>query len=342
MKSHFATLFSVLVYVLKNNYLIYIYFLIPVLVKDYKNVSFLAPLIFIPISILLLFLLPKKVGEINYVNILKRTTIVKMSYYTVQFLLMVLNIVLVSYTIREMFFYDENILFFIVSSLAVTVFISNNKTEVIFNSSSFLLLSAIILIVIPVFLANEVKDFSLLMPLNEFKGYSFLLIFYFVFDAISILLSGAKINKKITKWNLFIPILIMLVFMSLEVMNLIIITGDTYLIDNEFLGFFTIFIQDTINYIGNLGLIFLYVIPVVGCFKSGYCLRRIKEGLNIKSNLFFNIILFIILFFLIYAIIYFIDIPMFSFYTILISTVLLFVVYVFIIVNRSPNYEIKF
>ena len=91
MKSHFATLFSVLVYVLKNNYLIFVYLLIPTLVKDYNNIAFLAPIIFIPIALVLFLLLPKKIGEIDYFGILKKTTIVKFAYYIAQILLLVLN-----------------------------------------------------------------------------------------------------------------------------------------------------------------------------------------------------------------------------------------------------------
>ena len=342
MKKHSATLFSVLVYTLKNNYLIYVYLFIPLLMNSYQNISYIAPIIFIPISLILILILPKKIGEIDYSGILNKSYIAKYSYYIVQFLLMILNIVLVSYTIREMFFYEENIVLFVVSSLLVTLYISMNKMEVIFNSSSFMLLVAILLIILPISLANEVKDFTLLLPLNDFEDFSFLLIFYFIFDAISIVLSGAKLNKKISKWKLSIPIVIMLIFMSLELLNLIVVAGDRYLMENEYLGFFTIFIQDTINYIGNLGLVFLYVIPVVGCYKSGFCLRRIKDGFKIKDNIFINIILFIVLFFVIYSIIYFIDIPLFSTTVIFISTILLLIVYIFIILNRSLNYEIKF
>ena len=310
--------------------------------RDYQNISFIAPIIFIPVAILLVGLLPKKIGEIKYDDILNKSLIAKYSYYIVQFLMLVLNIVLVSYTIREMFFYEENIIFFIVSSLLITIYISKSKIEVIFNSSSFMLLVAIILIIIPIFLANEVKDFTLLMPLNKFEGWSFILILYFILDAISIVLSGANLNKKLNKWQLLIPILTMLIFMSLELINLIIITGDRYLMDNEYLGFFTLFIQDTINYIGNLGLVFIYVIPVVGCFKSGYSLRKIKDCFKIKDNILNNIIIFIILFSLIFFITYFFDVSLYSFISIFISTILLLITYVFIILNRSLNYEIKF
>ena len=342
MKKHFATIFSLLVYTLKNNYLIFIYLFVPLLMKDYNNISFLAPLILIPVSLLLVWLLPKNTGDIKYNDILNKSLIAKYSYYMVMVLMLFLNVVLVSYTIREMFFYEENILWFILSALFIALYISCSKIEVIFNSSSFLLLVAILLIIVPISLANEVKDFTLLMPLNDFEGWSFLLILYFILDSISVILSGANLNKKISKWHLLIPIFIMLIFMSLELINLIIITGDSYLIDNEFLGFFILFIQDTINYIGNLGLVFLYVIPIVGCFKSGYSLRMIKNGFNIKDNFFNNLLIYIILFFLIFGITYFIDISTFSFICVFASTVLLTITYLFIILNRSIDYEIKF
>jgi hypothetical protein len=130
--------------------------------------------------------------------------------------------------------------------------------------------------------------------------------------------------------------------MCLELMNIIIITGDSYLIDNEFLGFFTLFIQDTINYIGNLGLFFLYVIPVVGCYKAGLSLRNLKNTFKVKENFFYNILIFVLLLFLVTIIIYYLDIPKFSLIVIFASTILLGITYLFIILNRSLNYEIHF
>ncbi len=342
LKKHNATLFSVLIYVLKNNYLIFVYLFIPLLMRQYLNVSYFAALIFIPITVILFIFLPKKIGEINYNERLNKSFVAKFSYNIVQFIMVILNIILVSYTIGRMFFYDSNILLFIIPTILITLYISTSKIEVIFNSSSFLYIIAILLIVFPVFLANEVKDFTLLMPFYEFKGFSFLLIFYLILDAISIVLCGVKTDKKISKWKLFIPVCIMLIFMSLELMNIIIITGDSYLIDNEFLGFFTLFIQDTINYIGNLGLFFLYVIPIVGCYKAGLSLRVLKNSFNIKDNLFINILLFVIFFFLVTIIIYYLEIPKFSLYSIIASTVFLSITYLFIILNRSLNYEIHF
>jgi hypothetical protein len=310
--------------------------------RQYQNISYFTALIFIPISLILFLVLPKKIGEIKYSEILNKSYVAKVSYNIVQFLMMMLNIILVSYTIGRMFFYNNNILLFIIPTILITIYISTSELEVIFNSSSFLYLIAILLIVFPVFLANEVKDFTLLMPFYEFDGFSFLLILYFILDAISIVLCGVKMDKKITKWKLFIPVVIMLVFMCLELMNIIIITGDSYLIDNEFLGFFTLFIQDTINYIGNLGLFFLYVIPVVGCYKAGLSLRNLKNTFKVKENFFYNILIFVVLLFLVTIIIYYLDIPKFSLIVIFASTILLCITYLFIILNRSLNYEIHF
>ena len=331
-----------LVYTLKNNYLIFIYIFIPLLMKDYENISYFIPLIFIPITFILIMLLPKKLSEINYNGILNRSFLVKISYYLVQLISFILNVLIVCYTVQRMFFYEESIILFLITAVAISIYISNSKIEVIFNSSSLLFIIAILLIIFPVFLATDVKDFTLIRPLYEFEGLSFLLLFYFILDGISMVLSGVNIKGKITKWKLSIPIFIMLIFMSLELLNIIVVSGTTYIIDNEFLGFFMLFIQDTINYIGNLGLFFLYVIPVVGCFKAGYSLRRIKDGFNLGDSLFLNIIIFILTFFIIYMIIHFINIPIITYYMIIASTVLLGITYLFIIINRSENYEIRF
>ena len=342
MKTHYTTVFSILVYILKNNYLIFTYLFIPLLMKDYQNTSYIAPLIFIVVCALMILILPKKIGEVKYNEILNKSFIAKLSYYVVQFIMLVLNVVIVSYTISRIFFYNYNIMLFIIATILVVIYISTSDIEVILNSSSFLFLIAIILIIFPVFLANEVKDFTLLMPFFEFDGMSLLLIFYFILDAISTILNGAKIKGKISKWKLSIPIFIMLLFMTLELLNIIVITGTTFLLNNEFLGFFTLFIQDTINYIGNLGLFFLYVIPVVGCFKAGFALRRVKDFLKVKESLFNDIIMFSISLFLIMFCINFLQYQQVIYYLVIISIPLLLIPYILIIINRSPTYEIHF
>ena len=229
-----------------------------------------------------------------------------------------------------------------IATVLIVVYISSAKVEVIFNSSTFLFLVAIILVIFPVFLATDVRDFTLLKPFYMFKGFEFILLLYFVLDAISILYSNVKTKTKITKSKMLIPVIIMYIFMSLELVNIISITGDRFLLDNEFLGFFTLFIQDTINYIGNLGLFFLYIIPVVGCYRAGYGLRKIKDGLKIKDNFLVNILIGIVLLFIAYMVIHFYELPGLFMWVIFISTILLLVLYVFILFNRSLNYEIIF
>lgn len=342
LKDNKTTLFSVLVYTLKSNYLLFTYLFVPILMQEYKNTSYLAPIGCFIIVFLLIFLLPKKYGEINYNQIINKSFFAKFSYYLSQALAVILNVVIVSYTVGRMFFSEYDLIIFMLMTVGVTVFIATSSIEVIFNSSTFLLIISVLLIIFPLFLTNDVKDYSLLKPFVMGKSFTFLLLLYFGLDAISIVLSGVNTKKKISKWTLLIPVGIIFFFMSLELLNIILVTGSLFLLDNEFLGFFSLFIQDTINYVGNLGLFFLFVIPIVGCYRAAYSLRKIKDVFHIKKKVLPNIILIILLFSLTYFIINFIDILLFSYYAVLISVFLLMVVYIFIVINRSPTYEIRF
>lgn len=310
--------------------------------QEYKNTSYLAPIGCFLIVFLLIILLPKQMGEINYDKIINKSLFAKLAYYLTQVSSVVLNLVIVAYTVGRIFFYEYDISLFILITVLITLFISSSQIEVIFNSSTLLLIIGVLLIIFPLFLTNDVKDYSLLKPFLLGKSFSFLLLIYFGLDAISIVLSGVKLKKKITKWNLLIPIGIIFFFMSLELMNIILVTGTTFLLDNEFLGFFSLFIQDTINYVGNLGLFFLFVIPIVGCFRAGYSLRKIKDGFQLNNKYLSNIIIGVMLFSIMYFIILKLDVMKVSYYLVLASTVLLFIVYIFIVVNRRTTYEIRF
>ena len=342
MKQQKTSIFSYLVYILKNNYLIFIYLFVPLLISEYKNTAYLVPLVFIPISIILILLLPKKMFIVDLKSRLDKSIFSKISYYLSQGILLLVNLIITTHTIGEIFYYKVPIFIFLLAIILVVIVVSVNNVDVIINSSTFLFIVSILLIVIPVFLVNDVKDFTLLKPFYKTEDFSLLLIFYFILDAISIRFSNVNLKSKTSKWHLLIPLVIMFIFMSIEILNVIIITGTSYLIDNEFLGFFILFIQDTINYIGNLGLFFLFVIPVVGCFKSSLCLRNIKDGLKIKDNFFTNLLLGIIMFFISFTIIHFLTINKVIFYLILTSTILLFICYFFILINRSDRYEIRF
>lgn len=341
-KNNNTSLFSVLVYTLKSNYLLFTYLLVPFLMRGYKNTSYLSPILSFAIIVILVLLLPKSLGEVNYNQIINKSFIAKISYYISQVIAVIVNMVIVAYTVGRIFFYDYSMLIFIAITVLATIYIATNSIEVIFNSSTFLLIVAILAIIFPLFLTNDVKDYSLLKPFNLEFNYSFLLLLYFGLDAISVVVSGVKLKRKITKWNLLIPIGIIFFFMVLELLNIILITGFTFLLDNEFLGFFSLFIQDTINYVGALGLLFLYVIPVVGCYRAGYGLRKIKDAFKIKSKWYINLITGIVLFFGIYFLITYIDIFKFSLYSTIAATIFLGIVYIFIVINRSPKYEIRF
>ena len=342
-KNSTTTLLSVVVYILKSNYLLFTYLFVPILINDYKNTAYLAPIIsFVGIFILVL-ILPKQYGEIDYNGIMKKSFIVKTVFGLVQAISMVLNILITTYTIGRVFFYENNINIFLLVTIGVVLFASASDSSTILNSSTFLLIASALLVVIPIFLTNDVKDYTLLKPFLVHKDYSFILLLYFGLDAITFNVSGAKLIKgKLTKWHLLIPLSMLFFLMSLQIINIILVTGTTFLVDNEFLGFFSLFIQDTINYIGNLGLLFLLVIPIVGIYKSAYSLRQIKEAFNIKNGVISNIIIYAILAFSLFLALNFLNINSLSYLLTFISIICFSVLYLFINLNRSKNYEIRF
>ena len=337
-----TTLFSLLVYTLKSNYLMFTYLFVPMLIKNYGNTAYLASLGAFLIVLLLVLLLPKKLGDIDYNRILNKSFIAKMSYYLLQFISLITTIVLVSHTINRMFFNEVGIYLFILLTVLVILFVSCSSIEVIFNSSTLLFIFSIILIFVPFFLTNEVKDYTLLKPFEIKKDFSFILLLYFGLDAITIIFSGVKLKKKLSKKKLIIPIAIFFLFMSIELLNIILVTGHTFMTDNEFLGFFSLFIQDTINYIGNLGVLYLLIIPVIGSFKGGYALRKIKDGFKISNKIVSNVLIFIILFTISFFIIKYFKVEAFVYLSLIISLVLLSILYLFILLNRSDRYEIRF
>lgn len=337
-----TTLLSVLTYTLKSNYLLFTYLMVPLLIQEYRNTAYLAILgAFLIVMVLLLFL-PKEIKNINYLNIINKSFVAKISYYLLQFIQLVLQIVLTAYTVNRMFFSEINIIVFLAITTLLIIYISCNNIETIFNSSTFLFLFTIILIFIPFLLTNEVKDYTLLKPFEIKNSLKFLLLIYFGLDAFTVVFSGVKMNKKLTKGKLFIPIAIFFLFMSIELLNIILVTGHTFMVDNEFLGFFSLFIQDTINYIGNLGIVYLLIIPIIGSYKGGYALRKIKDEYKISNKFYTNIFIFLILFCLSFFIVKYFKVQDFVYITLLISLGLLSVLYVFIVINRSEKYEIRF
>lgn len=337
-----TSLFSVLTYTLKSNYLLFTYLFIPMLIKEYRNTAYLAILGAFLIVLILVILLPKRMSEINYSNIINKSFIAKISYYLLQFLQLVLSIVLTSYTINRMFFNEVDIFVFITLTVLVVLFISSSSIEVIFNSSTLLFLFSILLLFIPFFLTNEVKDYSLLKPFEIKKSYTFLLLIYFGLDMIMVLFSGVQTKKKINRTKLLIPVSIFFLFMSIETINILLVTGHTFMVSNEFLGFFSLFIQDTINYVGNLGVFYLLIIPIIGTFKAGYSLRKIKDEYKISNKYLSNLITFIVLFSLCFFIVRYFEVFDFTYLILIVSLILLSILYIFIILNRSDKYEIRF
>lgn len=334
--------FSMLLYIFLENYLLFTYLFIPLLINSYKQLAYLVPLIFIFISILLVILLPKKMNEINYEKIINKSIVLKIIYVISLIITYLLQIIIGTHVILSVFFPEFDDIVFLIAFILLAILISKNKFEVIINSSTMLFIIAIITLILPVFFSSNVRDYTLLLPFElESKSLIFILFLYFILDSINKVIYFNKTNK-INKWQLVIPIILMCVYFSYEIFINIITLGTSYLNDNDFLGYFTIYIQDAITYIGNVIFIYEYVIPLVVIYKSSFALNKIKDCLNIKDNKIINMIIFALTLLICILTLLHLNIQMLTFYMIFVLTVIYSLIYMFILINRSPNYEIKF
>lgn len=334
--------FSMLLFVFLENYLLFTYLFIPLLINSYKQLAYLVPLIFIFVSILLIILLPKKMNEVNYEKIIDKSIVLKIIYIISLIITYLLQIILGTHVILSVFFPEFDGIIFLIAFIFLTIIIAKNKFEVIINSSTILFLIAIIMLIIPMFFSNSVRDYTLLLPFElENKNVVFILFLYFIFDSINKVIYFNKTNK-INKWQLVIPIILMCIYFSYEILINIITLGTFYLNDNEFLGYFTVYIQDAITYIGNVIFIYEYIIPLVVVYKASFSLNRVKDCLKISDNKIINLIIFALTLLISILTLVYLDIRMLTLYMICVLTIIYGLIYMFILINRSPNYEIKF
>lgn len=334
--------FSLFLYIIASPYLFFTYFYIPLLIQNNHNMAYIIPFILIIISSILVFLLPKKIGRINYIDLLKKSFFAKIAYVLFLMVSSLLNLFVISRVLSELFYYQHHYIIFVTIMIVGILILSRNKTNVIINASTTIILIGVILGFIPYFLTGKVKDYSFLLPMNFSLIWKSLLYgLFFILESLSFCLYFSKVKQRFNKLSLMIAILIMMTFFALELLHIIVLAGTSYFNQMEFLGYLTFFIQDAITYVGNMGFIYLYLIPVIGMIKCSTQLSTLGDILNLKRNVLLDLILGL---FLMIVIIFLYKIKIFLFFKTIIPFLifLLFVVYLFVNVNRSDKYEILF
>ena len=334
--------FSVFLFMISTPYLTFTYFFIPLLINNSKNSAYLFPLILFIISFVMILLLPKKFSKINYLQIIKKSYIAKACLGVFLLLMSLVNLFIAVRVVSELFYYKHHYIIFAIVLTAVGIFLSRNKITSLINASTVLLLGGFVMGILPNFITQGVKDITYLQPFEFIFSWENLLIgIFFILDTMLYCLILPYTKTPFKKKHFVLVFFIMFALFTLEIFNIIVLTGVNYLKESEFLGFFNFFIQDTITYVGNLGFIYLYLLPVIGLFKISYDLSLFSSIFKIKRTFFSDVILALIF---IILIIFMYKFQIFEVLKILItiSVFLLFVVFVFILLNRSDKYEIIF
>ena len=334
--------FSMFLFLLASPYVIFSYFYIPLLIKNNGNLAYLVPLILLMVSFIIIALLPKKINQIAYLQKIKKGFLSKVSFTLFLFLSSLINLFITARIISELFFYEHHYILFVLILVGITLFLSRNSCNVLVNATTILLLIGFGLKIIPYFLATEVKDYTLLLPMKfNFMFESILFGAYLIMETIMYCFLFEEVEGKMNKKSMLILTSMILLFFTIELFQVIILVGTTYFNDVEFLGYLTFFIQDTITYVGNSSFICLFLIPVISVFKCAILLSIFKDVLKIKS-VFLNDLIIALTFIL--SIIFMYKVSIFEFLKTYLAMLLILmtIVYSFIIVNRGEKYEIIF
>ncbi len=330
------TKLAFILFIVLQNYLMFNYYFLSESIKTNYQMGYITFIIVLLISIALILFLPNKINTIKYFDILKRSKLLKYIFLLAKSIILFITLFIGVRTLSIALFPEESMFIFLISLICISVIVSNFKPENLINTSCILFIVGLTLMIIPLFLNSNIKDYTLLLPIESLKSLSTLSCIYLFLDSITLIFlnDGVKLNKK----DILIGVVILFIICIIETLNVITLCGVNYLSNNEFLGFFSLYIQDTLNYIGNLSFIYIYLIPCVCIFKSALSIIFIKKVLNVKRNIIFDIILFCILSLLILLTFNLgKDLITYLIYTVIL---LLTPIYLFFISNRNDNIEV--
>lgn len=327
---------SFILFIILQNYLMFNYYFLSESIKGNSQMAYVLFAVVLCVSVILILFLPKKVHLIKYFDLLKKCHLLKYILLIAKSLILFMTLYICVRTVSLALFPDVNSVVFIVSLVAVSIILSNFNPENLINTSTIFFVVGIMLMVLPLFLNMNIKDYTLILPITSINSLQTLSCIYLFLDSITLIFLNDGVSLK--KSDMVIGVVFLFVFCIVEVINVIVLCGTNYLNNNEFIGFFSLYIQDTLTYIGNLSFIYIFLIPCVCIFKSGLSLIFVKKILNIKKNILFDIATFCLLFICLFISL---DIGK-EIITILldITIVLLIPIYFFFVLNRNDNIEI--
>ncbi len=279
--------FDLIFFLSFSNYILISYILCPVFYEKLGRNMYQIPIIMGIIGIIIFLLLPK----INYIGLkeILKTKVIK--YILVLFDLIEFFILIKAFSNSMSYFYDflyQDIIFYF-GVFMVIVFLSKCGFGCIFRISPFMFLIAIILLFIPIISSYKSLDFNFLKPLSF--DFDIVYLYYLVIpmDFIRIYILNDYCKEKIKKTTLIKGFSIFNLFVLIYFLLTIFAFGNYYLLDYKYIGYVSFRIQTTFNYVGQMDIVYMFLIILICCFKGAYLFNSIRILLKIKmkKNIFY-------------------------------------------------------
>lgn len=219
----------------------------------------------------------------------------KTIYNIILFLKTILTIYIGAFIIQKMNFDMYSVYYFIIGIILTVIILSSKKTNEIVELSTWFVLTSIIISALA-FLHMVDVDFTFLKVFNiSIPNWTLYLIIPFIFSDNLLLLLTDKENIIFNKKSIILPLVLQFLFMTFELYQMLLASGNIIFNDYEFVGFISLSFQQTSNYIGNLKFVYLYIITMSTVINSSYNLSIIRHSYSVKKRYLPDILLIVLI-----------------------------------------------
>ncbi len=298
-RSSVISKFSLFLFTVSNNYVLVQFLIMPLIFRQVGNSFIIYILLMLALSFIINLILNNKKLKTNMLNKSINNKLVRFSLI-IYFIIKIVLIATISSIVLSIGFYQNTkIIYFLVPLIIAGVYISKIRDVGVVNISTILILLSWPILFLSYFLHNNLKDFSLLLPLNfsitGVKWYHSFLFLYLILDNYTFLLTNDNAKEKSGKSLILLTNICMFFIILLNWVNLTTFVGDIFLRDYKLLGFMGYAIHSTYKYLGNLDFLYVYMITVYAILRIGFMSNYFRVLCKFKNTSKSNILIIIII-----------------------------------------------
>lgn len=264
--------FSLFIAIVFNNYIVFKFFLNQKIYQLYGHMGYIFIIILMIISFLLMLTFNDKRLN-NVYSVVNNNKIVRLLLNIHFSISSIITLTLSARILVMNFFPSDNVIFFIVPLILVSIYMTKIKTVGVINIITIPALFYFIFFIVTNIVNITLKDYSLLLPFKmiEFPSFEIIIISLFtLFDNYLFYTCGNDLKKPFKRKYVFLANLLFLVFELVELINITALAGNNFLYDYEFIGFLSYSVMQTFKYIGDFQFIYIYLITLFTLFKINF------------------------------------------------------------------------